>query len=369
MPPEGIQWHKKSLTDQGDIDVCENRGVSARPVTAASVGVTFTLQGQLDSARQWADLARQAEAGGFDTIGVADHPGLTCSPFVALAAAAGATSTIALATLVLNGGVRAPLDIASDVATLDLLAPGRVVLGIGAGHTPTEWTAAGKRYPTPRERVDRLAEHVATIPRLLTGGTVSHVGEQVQLVEARLATVPDRPVPLMIGGNGRRVMGLAAEHVDIVHVGGLGATLSDGHLHEIRWSTADVDSISDHVWRSAELAGRRPALEALAQLVTITDDPERVATRFLDSYVAMTSLPRASLPSIEELLATPFVLVGSLDEIVAKIADARDRWGFSRYTIRASALDAGVAIIEALRNNALPSKTRRRVGSRVPPRL
>ena len=71
-------------------------------------------------------------------------------PFVALATAAAATSKIRLGTYVVNVGVRDPLQIATDVATLDVVSGGRAQLGIGAGHTPAEWTMTGTPYPSPR---------------------------------------------------------------------------------------------------------------------------------------------------------------------------------------------------------------------------
>ena len=98
--------------------------------------------------RAWLDLARKAEAAGFDTLYVADHLGVTASPFAALAAAAGATSTLKLGTYVLNAGIRDPLSLASEAATVDVISNGRFVLGLGAGHTPAEWAMTGRDYPT-----------------------------------------------------------------------------------------------------------------------------------------------------------------------------------------------------------------------------
>jgi len=66
------------------------------------------------------------------------------------------TERIRLGTYVLQAGVREPLDMANDAATLDLLDPGRVVLGMGAGHTPVEWGAIGRRRPAPAKRIARL---------------------------------------------------------------------------------------------------------------------------------------------------------------------------------------------------------------------
>ena len=108
---------------------------------------TFSLQVVPENAAEWLDTARRAEAAGFDTLLTADHPGSCATPFVALAAAAAVTTTIKLGSYVVNAGVREPMLLAADVATLDVVSGGRAVLGIGAGHTPAEWrrsVAAGR---------------------------------------------------------------------------------------------------------------------------------------------------------------------------------------------------------------------------------
>lgn len=74
---------------------------------------------------------------------------------------------------------------------------------------------------------------------LLAGETVTTTGRHVRLVDARL-TAPEpvqERIPLMVGGNGRRVLTFAARHADVVGITGLGATLTDGHHHLVRWST------------------------------------------------------------------------------------------------------------------------------------
>ena len=101
-------------------------------------------------------LAQRVEALGFDALLVGDHRDSGASPWLALASAAAVTERIRLGTYVLQAGVREPLDMANDAATLDLLDPGRVVLGMGAGHTPVEWGAIGRRRPAPAKRIARL---------------------------------------------------------------------------------------------------------------------------------------------------------------------------------------------------------------------
>ena len=138
--------------------------------------LSFAVQAAPTTADDWAVLARRVEAEGFASLCVADHPGSTVSPFVALGVAAAATSTVKLGTAVVNMGVREPLDVAADVATLDRLSNGRAELGVGAGHTPGEWTAIGRDCPPAPARIERLVEAIPLLRGLLAGETVDHAG-------------------------------------------------------------------------------------------------------------------------------------------------------------------------------------------------
>ena len=82
------------------------------------VGVSFAVQAA-PTGRDWPEFAARVESLGFEALCLADHPGLTASPFVAAAATATLTKELRIGTGVVNCGVRAPLDIASDAATLD----------------------------------------------------------------------------------------------------------------------------------------------------------------------------------------------------------------------------------------------------------
>ena len=77
-------------------------------------------------------------------------------------------------------------------ATLDVLSNGRFILGLGAGHTPVEWTMTGRDYPTPAERVGRFVETVDVVTRLLAGEVVTHHGRYVHVDDAFL--LAPRPV-------------------------------------------------------------------------------------------------------------------------------------------------------------------------------
>lgn len=156
----------------------------------------------------WVTMATKVERSGFDGLCVSDHPGSGPAPFVALAAAVTVTEGIQLGTRVLNAGVWDPVALASAVATLDVVSGGRAVLGVGAGHTPQEWTMVGRPYPSPGARVDRMIELVNATQALLRGTPVSHRGASFTLANTVLADPrPVRdPVPLMVGGNGTRVL-------------------------------------------------------------------------------------------------------------------------------------------------------------------
>lgn len=286
----------------------------------------FALQAQPIDAAEWLDLARRAEAAGFDTLLAADHPGSCASPFVALAAAAAVTSTIRLGSYVANAGVREPMLLATDVATLDMVSGGRALLGIGAGHTPAEWDAVGRVRPGVRGRVDRCIAVVDATVRLLAGETVTVAGSELTMLNAVLAQprpVQER-VPLLMGTANSRLLRWAGEHADIVGLTGFGATKADGHQHDARWRLAEIDA-------QAELAraGGDAALEALVQMVEITDDAEAV----LAGHAERLGI------SVGELAEVPFVLVGTEDEIVSAVRRHRDRWGIARYAVRRNALD------------------------------
>jgi probable F420-dependent oxidoreductase len=271
--------------------------------------VTFSLQAQPGDARGWLDLARRAEELGFDSLYVADHPGACASPFVALAAAAAVTSRIRLGSYVSNAGVREPILLASDVATLDVVSGGRAVLGLGAGHTPAEWEAVGRVRPDVRGRIDHCLAVAETTMRMLAGEGL----DQPRPVQQR--------VPLLIGGGNTRLLRWAAGHADLIGLSGLGRTLPDGHKHTTRWRRDEIDA-------QVELCGGKP-MEALVQRVELTDDAGATYAELAEEWGETEA----------DLTTAPYVLAGTVAEIVAKLRDVESRWGITRYAVRAPAID------------------------------
>ena len=301
-----------------------------------------SVQGAPRDLSSWTSLARRLESAGFSALLVGDHPGDGSSPWPALAAAAAVTSTLDLGTCVLQVGVREPIDIADDAATLNLLAPGRVILGMGAGHTPAEWEARGRTRPNPAGRVGRLKEVFDSVARLLDGQTVTTTGRYVTLYNAALSAAPkdQRTVRLAVGGDNTNLLRFAAQRADIIGLSGLGRTQPDGHRHEIRWTPHQVQAQIDLI-AQASPAGRPSAdLEVLVQTVQETADRRQAAQVVADKIGGY-------LP-VENLLAAPYLLVGSPRQIADQLLKQQQQWGIDRYVVRESALPVMEKVLSCL---------------------
>ncbi|BCY05884.1 LLM class flavin-dependent oxidoreductase [Actinoplanes sp. L3-i22] len=278
---------------------------------------SFSMHAQPTDAADWLDLARRAEAAGFQALYTPDHPGSSTSPFVVLAAAAAVTSTIKLGSYVLNAGIREPILIAQDVATLDLISGGRAILGLGAGHTPAEWAAVGRERPGVRARVDHFIEVAEATVRMLAGDGL-----------ATPRPVQDR-VPLLFGGGNTRLLRWAAGHADLIGLSGLGRTLADGHTHTAKFSPAVVDA-------QVELAGGTP-VEALVHYFEVTGDAGAAYAKWaVDAEI-----------SEAEAALTPYMMAGTPSELTAKLEQSERRWGISRYAVRRPAFDGVAALLAA----------------------
>ncbi len=305
--------------------------------------VSISVLAQPHDAVSWTDVARRCEAAGFDALLAADHPGTGASPFVALAAAGAVTERIGLGSYVSHAGVREPLLLAGDVATLDVVSGGRARLALGAGHTPVEWEMLGSHRPDVAGRVRRFLAVAEVCRALLAGEEVTVDGPDVRATAARLeAPRPvQSPVPFTFGGGNSTLLRWAGAHADVVGLSGLGRTKTDGHHHETRWRGDQVDLQVDLIEQGSAGRPTPPAREALVQLVEVTDDAEAAARR----------LAERTGGTVAEVLAAPYVWIGTEDEILAELADHERRWGITRYVVFESALDAAGSLLERLRSD------------------
>lgn len=270
--------------------------------------------------------ARAAEAAGFDVVTIPDHIGDTmASPLIVAAAIARETTTIRISTFVLNNEMRNPVQLAWEAATLDRLSGGRFELGIGAGHTPHEFSATGLPLRSAQERKARLAEAVEILRALFDGETVTHQGAHYSVEGATIEPPAQDRLPILVGGNGSALLTHAGAHADIVGLNGLSKTLADGHRHSLNWSPERLDLQVQRVDEGAANRDRSPELNALVQRVEITDDREAAAATIAENAEGLT---------VDDALAAPYLFLGTHDEIASQCHAARQRWGISYFVAR-----------------------------------
>ena len=168
------------------------------------------------------DFVQAAEALGFDSVWLPDHPTLGWDSWTNLAALATATKTIRLGTMVSCVYYRNPVVLARVVADVDRISGGRVILGIGSGDLPSEFQQMGLEFPGPKQRAAVLEEGLKIVPALLRGETVEFSGEALSVHGATLRphAVQQPYVPILVAGGGEKTtLRLVAEYADASNMG------------------------------------------------------------------------------------------------------------------------------------------------------
>lgn len=197
----------------------------------------------------------------------------------------------------------------------------------------------GAQRPSPADRAGRLEEFVDAVARLLDGDIVTLNGRYLQLVNAHLDELPTGRVQLVVGGGHPRVLRAAAALAQVVALSGLGRTRPDGHRHDVRWSSPELQAQLDIV-RSASV-GRDvgPDIEALVQVVTVTDDRDQVLAELGERFHGVP---------VQDLGSTPYLLVGTINQMVDQLQRQADAFGITRYVVREPAIDSAERIISKL---------------------
>jgi F420-dependent oxidoreductase-like protein len=170
------------------------------------------------------ELWSRIETLGFDWISIWDHfyaADATGDPHCLEAitshtALAMSTSKVTCGSLVYSAGYRHPAVLAIAIATMDQLAGGRIVLGLGGGWLENEYNAYGMHYGSPGERLRMLAEYIQCVRGLLTQDRTTFAGEFFTLTDAQCEPKPAQArLPIWIGGGGEKVtLRIAAQHAD-----------------------------------------------------------------------------------------------------------------------------------------------------------
>jgi len=240
----------------------------------------------------------------------------------AMVAAAAAADDIRVGTQVLNIAFRPLGLLAQEAATVDVVTGGRLELGIGAGYAEDELRAVGLPFESNGRRIAEVERALRVLPKLFTGETVTEPDTPREPLRGyRLDPVPSR-VPLMVGGNGDRILAVAARGADIVQFTGFTTPPGSSYTH------FTMDGLADRVDHVRRAAGDRFAgieLSLLVQRAIVTGDPRGVAAE-------LTAVQSGRL-TVEQALDSPFLLIGSVDAICDRVVELRERFDVSYLTV------------------------------------
>ena len=182
--------------------------------------------------RSWQETlvtARHVEAVGLDSAWIADHlfiqapdgaRGGSLEALTTLTALATATSRIELGTLVLCDPFRHPAVLAKMAGTIQEIAGGRFVLGLGCGWHQPEFDAYGIPFD---DKVQRFEESARAVTAMLRGESYSHAGKVYTFEDAVLLPKPEHPTRLLVAAKGPRMLRLTAELAQSFNTAWMGA--------------------------------------------------------------------------------------------------------------------------------------------------
>ena len=296
----------------------------------------------------WADAARRYESLGFSTLLLRDHFDNQLAPIVAMTAAACATDTLRVGCLVFANDYRHPLVLAKEMLTLDRLSGGRVELGLGAGWMGSDYEQAGMPFDAPRDRVTRLEEATRVIKGFFAGDSVSYSGDHYNIASHEMypeSTQKPRP-PIMLVAGGPRMTRFAAAEADIVAINP--ATKSNEAWAEQNIADATAVAVDKKIAAIRAAAGSRYddiELQIVAPFIVMTDDRDGTAAAIAGGLPADD--PSLDL-SAENVLSSPYVLIGNEEQICETLNERRERWDLSYYVFNDDSVDAAAPIVARL---------------------
>jgi coenzyme F420-dependent glucose-6-phosphate dehydrogenase len=279
--------------------------------------------------RDLVEYAVRAEEAGFDSVVTSDHflpwrheGGHAPSSLMWLAAVGERTSRVQIGTSVLTPTFRYnPAVLAQTFATLGLLYPGRVMLGVGTGEALNEIAVSGREWPEFKERFARLRESIRLMRALWTEDEVSFEGEYYRTVGATIYDRPEQPVPVYVAAGGPVVAKYAGRSGD-------GFICTSGKGMELY-----TDKLLPAVEEGAAAAERDPAdVDRMIEVKLSYDrDPQRALenTRFW-APLSLTAEQKHSVGSAVEMerladelpidqVAKRWIVASDPDEAVAQI--------------------------------------------------
>jgi probable F420-dependent oxidoreductase len=298
---------------------------------------------------EWRQKAARIEELGYTSFLLPDHfghlnvdnavrPPLP-STFAALGHLAATTSRLRLVTHVLNNDIRHPLLVAREMASLDLLSGGRSELGLGAGWNQTEYEEAGIPFPSFSTRLEKLAEALQIFRRLFTGERVTFDGKHYRIRDHALSPLMvQRSIPIHVGGFGDRLLELAAREADTVGMVGARPQRDKAGLDYTGFAG---EGLRRKLALVREAAGERfERLELAANVMVLI--PGRTAAEAAHTADWDPALTR------EDVLDSPFAMLGSSEDIVDKMRRCREEFGISYWTIHSRWMETLAPAIQEL---------------------
>jgi probable F420-dependent oxidoreductase len=301
-------------------------------ILAMTMPFTFLADAfDVSSARELGERARAAADLGVTTFVLPDHLVDQLAPVPYLAAVAALTEHIRISAFVHNNDLRHPAVLAQELATLDALSEGRLDVAIGAGWNESEYAAIGLPFDPIRVRQARLAEAVTVLKGCFGAGAFTFAGEHYTITDydAQPKPVQQPHPPFFIGGGGRTTLELAAREAQTI---GLAPRILRGGMPDPRsftWAATE-----EKIGWVREAAGERfdeltfnvyPSFWP----VTVTNDLHAEAEKVV---AAMRERSGAEL-TVQEVIDSPHVFIGSHDRFVEKFNALRDRLGISSFLV------------------------------------
>jgi probable F420-dependent oxidoreductase len=274
-----------------------------------------------------AEQARIAESIGYSHVCIHDHlPQM--APIPVLTAVATATERLRVVPLVLNNDLRHPAVLAQELATLDVISGGRLDIGIGAGWNEPEYAAIGMRYDRPKVRIERLAESITVLRGLFGDAPFTFEGTYYTItdMDGRPKPVQKPHPPFLVGGTREHVLRLAAREGDIVGF----------DLRQDRESLPDAfpARMDERVGWIRDEAGERfgqldlNVLRVLGE-ISVTPRGLEAAAEVARRHGARTGLTIDP----EDVLESPYSIIGTVPGIVDKLRRGRERWGINSFLV------------------------------------
>jgi probable F420-dependent oxidoreductase len=299
------------------------------------------------SREAWVQKAQRVEQLGYSTFLIRDHFiqgdfNHQLAPIPALMAAADATKTLRVGSLVFANDYRHPVMLAKEAATLDLLSGGRFELGIGAGWLRSEYEQTGIPFDPPGTRVERMQEALHVLKGVFADEPFTFAGKHYTITHLESFPKPlQKPhPPLLIGAGSKRMLSIAAREADIISI--LPKALTNGTISEDP-TERFAETLAQKVEWIRQAAGERFDEIELSMVVTleITHNQHQKAEQILHQrgWSGITA---------EQVLAMPSMLIGSIDQITEKIQTLRDKYAFSYFVISDACLEDFASVVAQL---------------------